>query len=147
MEYEFSPGLVHLPKPYDTKGIVPPGTLSAQDIKGVKDFYPPVKNAGIERLEYLKSAKLTAKSGKQSDFIFKAPTTKKYSFQTFGEADTLMVISEKGATENHYLSGDDDSGFSKNTKITLPLVKGREYLINVRVMYNAGEHAGGIVVS
>ncbi|MBS1592772.1 MAG: hypothetical protein JST90_00500 [Bacteroidetes bacterium] len=147
MEYEFEPGLVRSPKPYDTAGIYPGGSLSPQDIGAVRSFYPPLKKNDTQTLAYMQSAVLTAKSGKQNDFVFKAPSTRKYTIQTFGDADTLMVVSEKGAKENHYLSGDDDSGFSKNTKVTLPLVKGREYLINVRVMYNGARSGSGIVVS
>ena len=58
-----------------------------------------------------------------------------------------MVVSEKAKTENHYLAGDDDSGYDKNSKITLPLVKGRTYLINVRVMYAPANQSGSIIVT
>jgi len=90
---------------------------------------------------------IKANSGGQDDYIFTAPATKKYTFQTVGQLDTVMVISEKAATENYYLSGDDDSGLDKNSKITLPLVKGRDYLVNLRVMFTAGEECGSIIVS
>ncbi|MBL0356523.1 MAG: hypothetical protein IPP72_06315 [Chitinophagaceae bacterium] len=145
MEYEFGPGLVLEPADFK-KGIFPPGILSAQDIDGVKAFYPETDLAAIPKLQVLKSSVISAKPGGQADFIFTAPVTKKYTFQTFGEMDTVMVVSEKGKKENHYLSGDDDSGLEKNTKINLPLVKGRDYLVNVRVMFNADETSGGIIV-
>jgi Astacin (Peptidase family M12A) len=145
MEYEFGPGLVTEPAQFKN-GIFPPGTLSDLDISGIKSFYPIIKESTIEKLHVQKSTVINAKPGEQVDFIFKAPATKKYTFQTFGEMDTVMVVSEKGGKENHYLSGDDDSGFEKNTKIQLPLVKGREYLINVRVLFAAKENSGGIVV-
>ena len=90
---------------------------------------------------------IKANSGEQDDFIFTAPSTKKYTFQTVGELDTVMVISEKAKSENHYLAGDDDSGYEKNSKITLPLVKGRSYLINVRVMYEPATQSGSIIVT
>ena len=145
MEYQFGPGLVLQPAPYQA-GIFPPGILSANDIKGIKSFYPVVAPASIKRLQVSKCAPIKAKSGGQDNFMFTAPSTRKYSFQTVGELDTVMVISEKTPAENHYLAGDDDSGFDKNAKIKLPLVKGRNYLINVRVMFALNEQSGSIMV-
>jgi len=58
-----------------------------------------------------------------------------------------MVIFEKGPKQEYYLSGDDDSGVEKNSKIRLPCVKGRRYRINVRVLYSPGPDAGGIIVA
>ncbi len=146
MEYEFRPGLVLQPKPYDTKGIFPPGTLSAKDINGVKSVYPLIKQTSFIKLTPNKSEAIIAKSGQQSDFIFTPPSTKKYTFQTVGELDTVMVISEQSETENYYLAGDDDSGFEKNAKIKLSLIKGRNYLINVRVVFAPSEQNGSIIV-
>ncbi|HEY5511708.1 MAG TPA: M12 family metallopeptidase [Prolixibacteraceae bacterium] len=146
MEYEFGPGLVLQPSAY-RNGIFPPGILSANDIKGVKTFYPVVSSKTTVKLKLNKSAVIKASSGGQDDYIFTAPFTKKYTFQTVGQLDTVMVISEKAKTENYYLSGDDDSGLDKNSKITLPLVKGRDYLINLRVMFTAGEECGSVIVS
>ena len=145
MEYEFGPGLVNAPAEY-VNGIFPPGILSELDISGVKSFYPVIEISSIGKLEVQKSMVINAKAGEQADFVFTAPATKKYTFQTCGEMDTVMVVSEKRATENNYLSGDDDSGFEKNTKIRLPLVKGRDYLINIRVLFAPKENNGGIVV-
>ena len=146
MEYEFGPGLVVQPAEYK-KGIFPPGILSATDIQGVKSFYPVVAEKTIVKLQLHKSVQIKANSGGQDDFIFTAPSTKKYTFRTVGELDTVMVISEKAKTENHYLAGDDDSGYEKISKITLPLVKGRSYLINVRVMYEPATQSGSIIVT
>ena len=145
MEYEFGPGLVIEPAEFKV-GIFPPGILSAVDIKGVTSFYPDMTDASIVDLKVLQSATITAKSGEQADFTFTPTVTRKYTFQTFGEMDTVMVVSEKGDKENHYLSGDDDSGAEKNTRIGLPLVKDRTYLINVRVLFSPTENSGGIVV-
>ena len=145
MEYEFGPGLVIKPVEFKA-GIFPPGTLSTEDISGVKSFYPAIAASSVIKLELLKSTPIVAKSGGQANFQFTPTATRKYTFQTFGEMDTVMVVSEKGTKENHYLSGDDDSGAEKNTKISLPLVKGRVYLINVRILFSPNENGGGIVV-
>lgn len=145
MEYEFGPGLVLQPDGFQ-QGIFPPGTLSNLDIQGVKSFYPAIAAASFIKLDPLKSVAITAKSGEQANFSFTPDVTRKFTFQTVGEMDTVMVVSEKGDTENHYLSGDDDSGHDRNTKITLPLVKGREYVVNVRVVYTPDANGGAIVV-
>ncbi len=146
MQYEFGPGLIKKPLQFKN-GIFPPGVLSKEDIKGIKQFYPVLAaTRAVTSLKVLQSEMIGALSGEQADFAFTAPLTKKYTFQTFGEMDTVMVVSEKDKKKKHYLSGDDDSGQEKNTKITLPLVKGRQYIINVRVMYAAEDSGAGIVV-
>ncbi len=146
MEYEFGAGLVLKPEAY-RNGIFPPGILSANDIKGVKTIYPPLKAKSIAKLSAGKSFVIKAKSGEQADFVFKATDNKKYTFQTQGELDTVMVVYEKGKKENFYMAGDDDSGLEKNAKIELPLVKGRKYLVNIRVMYAPFGEQGTLVVS
>lgn len=145
MEYEFGPGLIIKPQAY-ASGIFPPGIISANDIQGVKNLYPNTA-AGNIRLAANKSAAITASSGQQNDYVFKAPATRKYSFQTVGTLDTVMVLWEKGTKENHYLAGDDDSGTDNNAKITLPLIKGRDYILNVRVLYAPTTNAGSVMIT
>jgi Astacin (Peptidase family M12A) len=146
MEYEFGPGLILKPAEC-VNGVYPPGVLSKQDINGVRSFYPPVSKSKYIKLEINKSEPINIESGAQIDFLFKAPNTRKYTFQTIGKLDTVMVIWELVKTKKEYLSGDDDSGTDKNSEIVLPLVKGREYLINIRVLYNAEAVGGSIIVS
>lgn len=144
MEYEFGPGLVRKPITY-SNGIFPPGILSANDIKGVKSFYPTL--SAPSQIQTHKSMVIKAKSGKQDDFVFVPDATRKYTFQTVGELDTVMVISEKGETENYYLEGNDDSGTDANAKITLPLVKGRKYLVNIKVVYAPNPKSGSLIIT
>lgn len=144
MEYPFGPGLILKPDNC-INGVYPPGVLSAEDIKAVKKIYPRVSASSYVKLELNKSAPVPAASGGQNDFLFKASATGKYTFQTVGKMDTVMVISELVNKKKEYLSGDDDSGTDKNSKIVLPLVKGREYLINIRVLYS-GDAAGGSII-
>jgi len=146
MHYSFDKGLIQAPEKYQS-GVFPPGTLSPRDIDNIRKAYPPVIVAKVVRLSPNKSAVIKAASGDQNDFYFTAPLTRKYNFQTYGELDTVMVIFEKGPKQEYYLSGDDDSGVEKNSKIRLPCVKGRRYRINVRVLYSPGPDAGGIIVA
>ena len=145
MEYEFGPGLILAPAPYQ-QGIFPPGVLSPQDIAGVRSIYPPIKPATITKLSVLQSVPIAALSGGQADFTFTPSISRKYTIQTFGEMDTVMVISEQVKKQAIHLAGDDDSGTDKNARIRLPLVKGRTYLINVRVLFSPAQNSGGIVV-
>lgn len=146
MEYEFSAGLVNKPAPYQN-GIFPPGIISAQDKIGVRSFYPKATSSKSSALTLNKASDIKAKSGGQNNFIFTAPVTRKFQFVTDGPLDTVMVISEKEGNKIHYLSGDDDSGTDKNAKITLPLVEGRKYLVNIRVMFAPGTQNGSIKVT
>lgn len=57
-----------------------------------------------------------------------------------------MVLFEKTPTEEIYLSGDDDSGTDSNSKITMRLIKGREYIIRVRLYYKETEGAGSLMI-
>lgn len=146
MGYEFGPGLINKPLAYQN-GITPQGTLSALDIQGVKSTYPPMAVNSEIRLAIQKTAPVSAVSGKQHFFVFTAPFTRKYTFKTVGTMDTVMIVSEKGKFENHYMAGDDDSGLRKNATISLPLVKGRKYLVNLYVMYAPDKEVLGITVS
>lgn len=145
MQYEFGPGLVLQPEAY-RNGIYPPGVLSTTDIKGVTSFYPPIKATAITPLQLLVSEPIKAIAGEQSDYLFTAPTTRKYTFQIVGAMDAVMVVSEKLKNEQHYLAGDDDSGVNKNATITLPLAKERDYLIQIRVMFAENEKSGALIV-
>jgi len=146
MHYEFDPGLILKPVKY-RDGIFPPGKLSPDDIRRVKSVYPPVKSSSYKKIGYNKPLKFKTKSGGQIDFIFTAPYTRSYTFETKGNLDTVMVVSELEGKKKYYMAGDDDSGFDKNSKITLPLVKGREYLVNIKVTYARENAAGTLLVS
>jgi hypothetical protein len=146
MEYEFEAGLIQAPEPYQN-GLKPPGVLSELDKKWASKVYPALTKQTLVKLMPHHSAPIKAASGAQEDFIFIAPATKKYTIQTIGTFDCVMVFYEKNKTENFYLSGDDDSGLDKNARIELPLIKGREYLVQVRVMFAPDNDGASIIVS
>lgn len=145
MHYDFEEGLIKLPKKY-RKGITPPGVISRRDKIRAKKFYPKV-NANYKKVKYGKQVKFGAKSGQQIEFVFTAPHTKTYTFQTKGELDTVMVVYEMEGKQRHYMLGDDDSGFDKNSRVAFPCVKGREYLIKIKVTYAARGGEGAIRVT
>jgi hypothetical protein len=145
MEYEFGPGLVVTPIAYEN-GIFPPGTLSPNDVTGVRRFYPPLAPA-IPYVKWNTASPIKAGPGEQDDFVFVAPATKKFTFQTTGLLDAVMTISEKTKEKDHYMAGDDDSGTDRNAKVSLPLVEGREYVVSVRVMFAEDAQSGSLIVS
>jgi hypothetical protein len=134
MEYEFEPGLIVAPKPYDTQGINPPGKLSAADQQWALKWYPPQK-AALQTLQPFESATADLASGQQMDFAVKPTASRKYTLETKGAADTVMVLFEDHNGEARYLAGDDDSDSNRNAKISYKLFKDRNYIVRLRTLY------------
>ena len=145
MHYPFGPGMILEPVEF-RNGINPAGGLSAKDKEFIKKFYPPITPADYTELKLAKSEVLNIKAGEQRNFIFKPKISKKYKIETFGTMDTVMVLFERTATEDIYLSGDDDSGKEYNSKINYRLIKGREYVIRLRLYYAESEGSGSVMV-
>ncbi len=145
MHYPFGAGLILSP-PQFKNGINPAGGLSAKDMEFAKKFYPPLTPANTISLVVSQSHPVDIKAGEQKNYVFKPNRSKKYTIETFGEMDMVMVLFEKTPTEEIYLSGDDDSGTDYNAKIEMRLIKGREYIIRVRLFYSGDEGVGSIMV-
>jgi hypothetical protein len=145
MHYPFEPGLIKEPAAFRS-GIFPAGGLSAKDKEFVKKFYPPLTKKDYVTLTLSKSYELNINPGEQRNFLFTPTRSGKYTIQTFGTMDTVMVLFEKTGSEEIYLSGDDDSGTDFNSKINSRLIKGREYVIRVRLFYAGSEGSGSLMV-
>jgi hypothetical protein len=145
MHYPFEAGLILEPVEY-RNGIFPPGGLSAKDKEYVKKFYPPLQSKDYIELKLFKAQPFNIKAGEQMNFTFKPKRSRKYKIETFGEMDTVMVLFEKNGSEEIYLAGDDDSGTDFNSKIHHRLIKGREYIIRVRLFFAGLEGAGSLMV-
>ena len=65
-----------------------------------------------------------------------------YEIRTFGASDTVIVLFEDDG-ELRYLAGDDDSGQAFNARLQVKLLKGRKYVLRVRLYHEnrAGETA------
>lgn len=133
MEYEFGPGLIVTPKPYD-KGINPPGTLSPGDKEWALKWYP-ARTGALQTLQPFKTEAADLASGQQMDFAIKPAASRKYSIETKGAADTVMVLFEDLNGEPRYLAGDDDSDSNRNAKIDYKLFKDRNYIVRLRTLY------------
>lgn len=145
MEYEFEPGLILKPSKYRA-GLYPPGKLSPRDITRIRTFYPALKQNKYQSVAVNKAVQINAVSGGQNDFLFTPRHTKVYSIETSGKLDTVMIVTEISGSDKYYMGGDDDSGFDKNSKIKLPFVAGRDYLINIKVTYAPGGQKGKLII-
>jgi Astacin (Peptidase family M12A) len=145
MHYPFPAGLIDAPAQY-RNGINPAGGLSVKDKEFVKKYYPPLTAADYTELKIAESQLLNIKPAEQKNFTFKPTRSKKYKIETFGTVDTVMVLFEKSGGEEIYMSADDDSGTDTNSKLFIRLIKGRTYVIRVRLYYAEEEGTGSIMV-
>lgn len=146
MEYEFEPGLIAAPPPYDVQGITPPGTLSVADKKWALKWYPPLA-AALPALQPFQSVALNLAAGQQMDYAIKPTETRKYRIETRGATDALLVLFEDINGVPQYLSGDDDSGEERNAAIVYRLFGGRNYVARLRVFYPGQSGTASLMIS
>ena len=136
MEYWFPDGLIKEPAQY-RDGLRPPGGLSEVDKEWVRRWFPTLKTT-IPTLEPFVSAPLALGPGEQANFEIRPTASRTYQLGTFGTADTVVVLFEDVDGELRYVTGDDDSGTSRNALISAKLFQGRRYVLRLR-LYWAGE--------
>jgi hypothetical protein len=134
MEYEFEPGLIDEPDQYDINGLTPPGTLSNADKQWAVKWYPSLQIA-LPILQPFQPATADLAAGQQVDFSIKPTASRKYTIETKGASDTLLVLFEDINGEPRFLAGDDDSGEDRNARITYKLFQGRSYIARLRLYY------------
>lgn len=134
MEYEFEPGLIAAPPPYDVKGIAPPGTLSPEDKEWALKWYPAMPKT-LPALHAFKPAVLSLAAGKQADYAIRPEESRKYTVETKGGTDATLVLFEDVNGTPRYLAGDDDSGDERNAAINYKLFAGRNYIARLRLNY------------
>ncbi|MFJ3446027.1 M12 family metallopeptidase [Streptomyces sp. NPDC086081] len=141
MGFPFPPGLILEPERYRA-GIDPPGTLSAADKEFALRWYPP-SDREPDALVPFRSVPLGLGPGGQADFVVDPPETRRYTLGTFGDSDAVVVVFEERDGEPRYLAGRDDGGTRHNATIGVRLVKGRRYLVRIRLYsaWGAGETA------
>jgi hypothetical protein len=135
MHYPFEGGLIKKPEQY-MQGLQPAGGLSAKDKAWVKSLYPPVPEAVEEGLKPAQSVLLNLSAGEQRDFTVTPQETRYYEFQTFGTSDSVMVLFEDDNGQLRYRTGDDDSGQDTNAYFRIKLIKGRRYVLRLRLYYS-----------
>lgn len=136
MHYEFEAGLILEPTEY-RQGLRPAGGLSAQDKLWVRQTYPPLDSKKLAVLEPLQSQQLAIGPGEQRDFVLKPDSTRKYTIQTFGESDAVVVLFEDVDGTPRYFAGDDDSGTERNARLEVRLRPERRYTLRIRLVYES----------
>ncbi|MEU7057428.1 M12 family metallopeptidase [Streptomyces sp. NPDC046197] len=142
MEYPFASGLILEPEQF-RGGIDPPGTLSPADKEFVLRWYPPCGPSRPAPLVPFRSVPLRPGPGEQTDFTVEPPESRTYTLRTFGECDAVVVVFEERDGEPRFLSGQDDGGTRHNATLAVRLVKGRRYMVRVRLYstWGSGETA------
>ncbi|MDH2427358.1 M12 family metallopeptidase [Sphaerisporangium sp. TRM90804] len=135
MEYEFGEGMILEPEEF-RKGLVPPGTLSRLDAEFARRWYPATGPAGPVRLSAFTSVPLDLGPGEQADHLIVPEGTRDYTVATFGQSDTVLGLFEEIDGEPRFMEADDDGGRPRNSSVTAHLVKGRRYVVRVR-LYSA----------
>ena len=134
MEYEFESGLIDEPEQYDINGLFPPGTLSSADKEWARKWYPGFQGA-LPVLQPFQPATVELAAGQQLDFAIKPTASRKYTIETKGASDTLLLLFEEVNGEPRFLAGDDDSGEDRNASVSYKLFQGRNYIARLRLYY------------
>ena len=134
MHYAFGPGLILEPAEHKN-GLNPAPGLSERDTTWVRTFYPPLVPDDYRILNPFESVPLAIAEGEQANFRITPEATRTYQIRTFGSADTVMVLFEDTDGTTTYLDGDDDSGEDFNSSLTVKLIKGRQYVLRIRLYY------------
>lgn len=152
MHYSFDAGLILVPERFRTEPLTPAPNLSARDVEWVKTFYPATEEDGYDRLRPFESKWFELGPAEQVDLIVEVDATRTYTFSTFGESDTVLVLFEvvhTGPREGQGLrfrAGDDDSGTGDNSRFQVKLFKGKRYVVRLRVYWAGGVGITGLLM-
>lgn len=146
MHYSFNAGLITSPEEYQDNPLVPATGLSELDIQEVRKFYPDTRHKILPELKPFLSKILKLSAGQQVDYVITPTLSRKYTMQTFGGMDTVMVLFEDDNGTPIYLAGDDDSGSNSNSKIENRLISGRTYYLRLRFYYASNVGQGGVML-
>lgn len=146
MHYWIRRGLVLEPAELRDKDYFPAPGLSDRDKETVKSFYPAAEQKSLPVLRPFEAQQIQIAPGEQLDFAVEPSYSRRYTFQTFGDLDTVMVLFEEIDGEPRYVAGDDDSGQDYNAKINERLFLGRKYIIRLRLYYAGASGEGAVMM-
>lgn len=148
MHYPFDPLLIKYPPFYSKNGLYPQTDgLSKTDIEKAKAFYPSldggIKEDPVEIKELKKGVPLNlsdAEAGKEYHFKFLANKGECISVEMTGNVDTVLVLKDENGNQ---IKADDDTGFSRNAKVTQWSRSAREHLVDLRIVWkDSGSRVG-----
>jgi len=152
MHYEFGPKLIKYPPYYSQYGLYPQiNGLSKTDIKRAELFYPSLdgededQGGPVEIKELKKGVPLTlsdAEAGKEYHFKFTANKGECISVEMTGNVDTVLVLKDENGNQ---IKADDDTGFSRNAKVTQWSRSAREHLVDLRIVWKDSGSSVGIL--
>jgi hypothetical protein len=131
MHYGFDARLIAAPPPHNQKGIPFPKQLSTQDKTFILTIYPPKPATALKTLDLHASVQLAAA---ETIFTLKPTEKRRYTVQTFGKADTLLLLLDK---DGRKIAADDNSGGDNNAKLEVDLDPA-VYTVVVRVYWRTG---------
>ena len=101
-------------------------------------FFPPLDDAQAPLLKPKQAYFAAVDAGKQLNLRVEPAESKSYTFQTTGDADTVMVLfkAATGGGEDEQIAADDDSGTNANAMFNIELESGAKYLLRVRLYYS-----------
>lgn len=146
MHYWIKKGLVLEPEDLRNVDHFPEPGLSEMDRETVMGFYPEKDQDRLPPLRPYEAHQMRIAPGEQLDFIVEPEYSRRYTFQTFGPLDTVMVLFEDMEDGPAYMSGDDDSGTDYNSKITERLFKGRRYILRLRLYFSGAAGEGAVMM-
>ena len=146
MHYQFTAGLIVTPEQYQTQPLIPEEGLSSVDINEVRKFYPDDSEEQLSELKPYLSQMVQINPGDQLDFVIKPQISRRYTIQTFGNFDTVIVLFEDVDGEPVYLAGDDDSGTNFNAQIETRLLRDRTYYLRLRLYYAESIGQGAVMI-
>ncbi|MEA3278570.1 MAG: M12 family metallopeptidase [Pseudomonadota bacterium] len=145
MHYQFPAGLIQQPETYRNDPLIPESGLSQVDVAEALRFYPSLESTYPE-LRPFESHRIRIAAGGQLDFVIHPRYNREYVIQTFGRMDTVMVLFEEINGSPVYYDGDDDSGTSLNAKIKARLMRGRTYILRIRLYFAEQSGEGALMM-
>lgn len=146
MHYGFGPGLIKEPAQFRS-GLNPAGGLSETDKAEARKFYPPLDRRTYRKLIPFETQMLNIGPGEQLDFVIEPDRSDDYTIQTVGRSDTLMVLFEEVNGELESIGADDDSGTDLNARIQARLIRGRKYILRIRLYLNWASGESAVLLS
>lgn len=139
MHYPFEAGLIDQPEAL-RNGLDPRPGLSDRDKIWIRTYYPPLEADNEAELKPFEPEFLSISPGEQLNFVIRPTASRKYTIQTFGTSDTVMVLFEEIDGTPVYVTADDDSAQGTNARIQIKLHRGRKYILRIRLYFRG---AGG----
>ncbi len=144
MHYNLPAGVISVPQMYQTQPLNPAPGLSSVDMSEVQNLYPPLTPI-MPELKPWTMERLNINPGQQLNFMIKPDIRRKYTIQTLGNSDTVMVLFEDVNGQPVQIAGDDDSGYGTNAKIRVKLMHGKKYILRIRLYYAQQQGQSAVV--